>query len=221
MPPPPPPPLPPALSEVEDPEEAAFQRLWGPWEPWTPQQAAEALESWDATWWIAGGWALEAFTGVPRRHEDIDVAVWRQDIPRLRTYLGPAYHCWAAGSGQLRPLSDDEPTLPEWSHQMWVREHAWAPWLIDVVATEDIGGAWVFRRDPSFTAPLPEVTWVAPDGIRYLNPEMVLAYKAKLTRPKDDADLAAALPRLETAAREWLRDTVRRLHPEHHWLSQL
>jgi len=211
----------PALPHVDDPEDAAFYRLYGPWQAWTPVQAAEKLADWDATWWIAGGWAIEAFSGVPRQHEDIDVAIWRKDVPSLRTYLGPAYHCWAAGSGQLRPLTDDEPTLPEWSDQMWVREHAWAPWLADVVASRDAAGDWVFRRDPSFTAPLPDVTWVADDGIRYLNPEMALAWKARLARPKDDADLAAVLLRLAPAARDWLRDTVRRLHPEHHWLSRL
>lgn len=66
--------------------------------------------------------------------------------------------------------------------------------------------------------PLAEVTWVGPDGLRYLNPEVVLAYKAKLDRPKDRADLDTVLSRLDAAAREWLRATVERLHPRHAWL---
>ena len=52
-----------------------------------------------------------------------------------------------------------------------------------------------------------------------MNPEIALAYKAKLARPKDEDDLAAALPRLDDRQRRWLRDTVARLHPEHHWLT--
>ncbi len=214
-------PPPPALPHVDDPEDAAFYRLYGPWQPWTPTQAAQALGGWDHPWWIAGGWAIEAFSGVPRRHEDIDVALWRKDIPGLRAYLSPSYHAWAAGSGMLAPLTDQKPQLPEWSEQMWIRAHAWAPWIADFVATEDADGAWVFRREPSFTAELDAVTWIDADGIRYLNPEIALAWKAKLARSKDDADLAATLPRLDPAARDWLRDTVRRQHPEHHWLSQL
>ena len=31
---------------------------------------------------------------------------------------------------------------------------------------------------PDHVAPLDEVTWVAADGIRYLNPEIALLYKA-------------------------------------------
>ena len=35
-------------------------------------------------WWVVGGWAIEAFTGVARRHEDIDLVIWARDLPLLR-----------------------------------------------------------------------------------------------------------------------------------------
>ena len=117
-------------------------------------------------------------------------------------------------------MTAKQPELPEWADQVWLREHAWQPWVADVVASPDEDGRWVFRRDPTFTAPLDEVTWVDADGIRYMNPEIALAYKAKLTRPKDEADLAAALPRLDDDQRRWLRETVARLHPDHRWLTE-
>jgi hypothetical protein len=211
----------PELPPVDDPEEAAFQRRYGPWLAWTPAEAAAVLADWTEPWWVAGGWAIEAFTGRPRRHEDLDIAIFRRDVPSLRSYLEPDFHCWAAGSGCLGPLEDKRPELPEWADQVWVREHAWAPWLADVVTSRDADGHWTFKRDPSVTAPLDEVTWTDADGIRYLNPEVALAYKAKLTRPKDDADLAATLPLLDGSRRAWLRDTVARLHPGHRWLDRL
>ena len=212
----------PELPRVDDPEEAAFQRLYGPWQAWTPWQAADVLADWTQPWWVAGGWALEAFAQreQPRRHEDIDVAIFRRDVPSLREFLEPAYHCWAAGSGRIGPVTAKQPELPEWADQVWLREHAWQPWVADVVASPDEDGRWVFRRDPTFTAPLDEVTWVHSDGIRYMNPEIALAYKAKLTRPKDEADLAAALPRIDDDQRRWLRETVARLHPDHRWLTE-
>jgi hypothetical protein len=211
----------PELPPIDDPEEAAFQRRYGPWHAWTPRQAAEELGDWTEPWWIAGGWAIEAFTGRSRPHEDIDIAIFRRDVLSLWAYLDPTYHCWAAGSGQLRPIDEKRTAMPEWADQVWVREHAWQPWLADVVTTRDDGGLWVFKRDPSVTAPLDEVTWTAADGIRYLNPEIALAYKAQLDRPKDDDDLAAAWPRFDDRQRGWLRDTIARLYPDHRWLARL
>ena len=212
----------PELPRVDDPEEAAFQRRYGPWQPWTPQQAAGVLADWTEPWWVAGGWALEAFAQRerPREHEDIDVAIFRRDVPSLQAYLDPGYHCWAIGHRQLRPIDETSSDMPDWADQVWLREHAWQPWVADVVTTLDEDGRWVFRRDPAVTAPLDEVTWVDTDGIRYMNPEIVLAYKAKLGRPKDDGDLAAALPRLDDDQRRWLRETVARLHPDHRWLTE-
>jgi len=209
----------PELPRVDDPEEAAFQRRYGPWSAWTPAGAATVLGDWSEAWWVAGGWAIEAFTGRERVHEDIDIAILRRDAKRLSDHLAPAYHCWAIGHGQLRPLDDKWPDMPDWADQVWVREHAWQPWLADVVMTPDDDGRWVFKRDPAVTAPLDEVTWTGADGVRYLNPEVVLAFKAKLGRPKDDADLAATEPLLDARQRSWLRDTVHRLHPDHPWLD--
>ncbi|HYJ69964.1 MAG TPA: hypothetical protein VEX15_20105 [Nocardioidaceae bacterium] len=209
----------PELPRVDDPEDAAFQRRYGPWRAWTPTQTATVLADWPGPWWVAGGWAVEAFSGSERAHEDIDVAIFRRDVNLLRDYLEPAYHCWAVGSGQLRPLDDKWPDMPDWADQVWLREHAWQPWVADVVTTSDEDGRWVFRRDPTFTAPLDDVTWVDADGVRYLNPEIALAYKAKLARPKDDADLAATVPLLDDRQRTWLRDLVHRLYPDHRWLD--
>lgn len=65
-----------------------------------------------------------------------------------------------------------------------------------------------------------DVTWVAADGIRYLNPEIVLLYKAPLRRPKDDPDFEAALPVLSGEARLWLRAGLARVSADHPWLSR-
>lgn len=210
----------PELPYVGDPEEAAFQRLYGPWQAWTPQQAAEVLAGWDRPWWIAGGYAIDPFAGTQRSHDDIDVAVFRAHVPDLRAHLGQTWHCWAAGDRGLRPLTAEAPELPDWSDQCWVRRHAWSPWVADVVASPDVNGDWVFRRDPDVVLPLAQVTW-EHEGIRYLNPEVVLAYKAKLVRAKDDVDLERTWPLLDGDRRAWLRSTVERLHPGHRWLADM
>ncbi len=208
-------------AEGLDPEELEFQRLYGPWRPASLAQAKELFDGFGGDWWIAGGWAIEAFTGVHRHHEDIDVAMWRRDVGALRAWVAGRYHVWAAGSGSLRPVTDERPDMPDTADQLWLREHALAPWEYDVVLNPDRDGRWVFRRDPSLDYDLAEITWVADDGIRYITPEMALAYKARLNRPKDEADLAATLPLLDGGRRAWLAEMVAHLHPGHPWIAAI
>jgi hypothetical protein len=201
------------------PEELAFQRLYGPWEHYPPARARELFEPIGIDWWIAGGYAIEAFTQVPRPHEDIDVSIFRCDVPALRTALEGRMHIWSAGDG-LRPVDDDHPEPRDVADQVWLREHALSPWRVDVVLNPDRDGRWVSRRDPEFDAPLDEVTW-AGDGVRYLRPEIVLSFKARLARPKDERDFAVTLPMLDDAARTWLADYLARKEPDHPWRQQL
>jgi hypothetical protein len=49
----------------------------------------------------------------------------------------------------------------------------------------------------------------------------VLLYKAKATRPKDEADLAAAAPLLTREQRDWLIEALREIHPGHAWIGAL
>jgi hypothetical protein len=200
-------------------EDLAFQRLYGPWEPFTLTEARDLFEPLGISWWIAGGYAVEAFTGVPRAHEDIDVSIFRRDIPALRTGLEGRLHIWSAGNG-LRPVNDDNPEPRPEADQVWLRAHALSPWRADVLLNPDLDGRWVSRRDPTYHAPLDDVTW-RRDGIRFLRPEIALAFKAKLARPKDEHDLAVALPLLDAAARAWLADYLARCEPEHPWRQRL
>ena len=62
---------------------------------------------------------------------------------------------------------------------------------------------------------------MAADGVRYLNPEVALLFKAKQHRVKDEVDLENAWPLMTTEQRRWLRDAVLRLHPNHPWQRRL
>jgi hypothetical protein len=205
---------------TEQAEDAEFLRRYGPWEPFTLDEARELFDPLGIAWWIAGGQAAEAFHGVPRAHEDIDISMFRRDLPVLRAAVEGRYHLWSAGSGMLRPITDEFPDLHDQSDQAWLREHALAPWRADIVLNPDRDGQWVFRRDPDFAAPLDEVTWER-DGIRYLNPEVVLAFKARLQRTKDQHDFDASLPLLDKRAVSWLADYLDRCESENPWRERL
>ena len=145
---------------------------------------------------------------------------WRATCRSCASTSAAGCTCGSSGRRRSAPLADDVTELPDWASQVWIREHALAPWRADIQINPDRDGRWIFRRDPAYDFALDEITWVDTDGLRLLNPEMALAYKAKLHRPKDDADLAAALPLLDDRRRTWFYDTVARLHPDHPWLRR-
>lgn len=197
-----------------------FEQLYGPLAHLRPSQAAGLLDGLAAPWWIVGGWAIEAFTGHHRDHEDLDVCVLACDVPLLLEHFIGTHHVWAIGAGMLCPVLTVGQRLPTWLNQIWVRETATEPWLLDVIVTPDLDGRWVFERDPTYVDDLESVTWHADDGIVYQKPEITLSFKAAHARSKDTADLEVALPKLTPAAKAWLAETITRLHPGHSWLRR-
>lgn len=194
-------------------EEWEFQHWYGSFAPLSPARVAAWFDGASFPWWVAGGWAIDAFTGSSRDHEDVDIAVFRANLPAVRQQLS-GLHLWAAIDGTLRPLLPDLPE-PEAYDQIWVRRNAFSPWLFEVLLTPGDGDAWVNKRDAGKSIPLDEATFLAADGVRYLAPELVLVMKAKHSRRKDDDDLARALPLLDTRQRQRLREWVAQLHPGH------
>ena len=170
-------------------------------------------------WWVAGGWAIEAFTGRPRAHEDTDVALFRDALPAVLGHLLPNYCVWSNQSGSLRPLREPD-ELPEDCRQLWVRRDAASPWLFDLLLTPHELGTWVSVRDARVRRDYAGAVFVA-DGVRYLRPELVLHLKAKLGRTKDDEDFRTVLPSLDAEARAWLRSALELANRDHPWLNQL
>jgi hypothetical protein len=53
-------------------------------------------------YWLFGGWAVDFYVGSPTRpHDDIDIAVWLNDVPRIADVL-------AADGWRHAPSSDDD-----------------------------------------------------------------------------------------------------------------
>lgn len=208
------------LGNVSD-EDRDFYRWYGAWDPLTPPQVAQRLAGLAARWWIVGGWAVDAFTGVPRDHEDIDVAFFRADLPVVLARLSPDLCVWSNLSGTLRPLRKAEDLL-EGAHQLWVRRDGDSPWLMDLAMTAHDGDTWISPRDERIRRPFDEATFVAADGIRYLRPELVLFMKAKAAGVRsNERDLATILPTLEPEQKAWLGEAISLLNPDHRWLDEI
>jgi hypothetical protein len=196
-----------------------FYRWFGPWEPLDPSGVAALMDGFSRPWWIVGGWAVEAFTGQPREHEDIDLSILSCDVPALREHVGDAWCLWSNRSGTLRPLNEHHPDVPSSDCQIWFRRDAGSPWVVDLPLTPDRDGRWTNKRLGDHVVPVEEATWLAEDGIRYLNPEISLHFKARQLRAKDARDLEATWPRLDEGRRTWLLRAIETTEgPEHPWL---
>ena len=212
---------------VSDLDHDAFGRLYGEWAPRTPEDVKALFAGYPGTWWLAGGWALEAFTGVARPHDDIDPSVLRCELPLFRRHLAGRLDVWTATRGAMSPLLPDadpdgsaEEVLPEGCGQVWTRPSAADPWEYDILVVPGTPKEWVYRRDCSVRLPLADALW-SRDGIAYLQPEIQLLYKAQGLRPKDQADFDATLPHLDARRRGWLRDALGARLPGHPWLAAL
>jgi hypothetical protein len=184
------------------------------WAPLAPQDVAEVLSDFPGPWWIAGGVALDLWLGrTTRSHSDVDVTVLRRDQAALRECLA-GWDLHVAHEGTLEPWDGRRLELP--LHELWARREPDGPWEAELLLAETDGDRWLFRRDPSISLPLAQ----AGDA-HVLAPEIVLLYKAKAPRERDEADFAAVAPALDERRRRWLRDAIARVHPGHPWLALL
>jgi hypothetical protein len=187
------------------------------WAPLAPDEVAALLDDFPEQWWIAGGYALELFVGRPiREHADVDVAVLGSDQLALQRHLCD-WDVQEAYLGRLSPWQKGERlVLPH--HSVWARRDKDGPWHVQFLFDDDSGGVWHSRRDPSLTLPVAELGLINDAGLPYLRPEVVLHFKAKAPRERDEADFEAVLPALGDAARERLRAW---LPAGHAWLDRL
>jgi hypothetical protein len=212
---------------INDPVEDEVKRLYGHSARRTPADAARLFAGYPGTWWIAGGWAIEAFSGVERPHGDLDPSIPRAELPLLRRQLAGRLDLWIADRGSLLPLLPDvdpdgspEKLLPEECENLWARPSGDEPWEYDIILMALDQQTWAFKRDGRIRLPLADILW-SRDGVNYLRPEIQLLHKAARLRPKDQADFEATLPRLEPERRDWLRAALELVHPGHAWLTAL
>ncbi len=190
-----------------------------PWDAWRPEEAAERLAGFDVRWAIAAGWALDLFRGQEtREHEDLEVTVPASQFDRLRDGF-PGHDWHVVGAGQV--WSIDNAAAFATMHQTWLRDIAAGLFRLDVFREPHDGDTWIFRRDRRLTRPYADVIEMSPLGVPIVAPEIVLLFKARWQRPKDEADLAGVLPLLDDRRRAWLAGALDLVHPGHPWRGRL
>lgn len=181
------------------------------------QEVAQWMAAFEGKWFIAGGWAIDLHIGEETRsHDDIEVAVFRED----QSLLGETMSGW-----KVHVIEDKE--LKEWNQM----EHLELPiheihaktdtQELEILLNEKEGNNWVYRRNPEITFPVSHMHLHSEQGFPYLNPEIVLLYKAKNTIKKDEQDFEAVFPRLNEHQKEWLKQALIQTQPAHPWLEKL
>jgi hypothetical protein len=186
---------------------------------WTPNEVARRLSGLDAPWCVAAGWALDLFQGTQtREHGDIEIAIPAARFPEVRSRF-PGYVFDAVSSGRI--WEDAAADVLAATHQTWLRDPATDDYLLDVFREPHDGETWICRHDETIRLPYREIIRDTPDGIPYLTPELVLLFKAKHARAKDQADFDQTVPRMTAAQRARLGELLECVYPAHQWLAKL
>ena len=197
-----------------------FQPDLTKWDAWRPDELVPRLADIDTPWYVAAGWAIDLFLGgETREHDDLEIGVPRARLSEVLDVLGE-FEPVAVGDGLATPIANAE-EQPESSHQTWIRERGTGLWRLDVFSEPADGKTWLCRRDERIRLRYEDLIEHTADGIPYGRPEVVLLFKAKRARPKDEDDFAAVLPLLDRARRRWLAEALELVHPGHRWLARL
>ena len=203
--------------ELSTAETEALDARWS-W-CWTPGQVAQHLAGITTPWCVAAGWALDLFRGTQtREHTDIEIAIPAASFPEIRDRF-PGYAFDAVSSGRI--WENATPDVLAATHQTWLRDPATGNYLLDVFREPHDGETWICRHDETIRLAYGEIICHTPDGIPYLAPELVLLFKAKHARPKDQADFDETIPYMTPAQRQTLAELLARAHPGHHWQANL
>ncbi len=167
-----------------------------------------------APWWIAGGWAIDLHAGrQTREHRDVDILLLRDDQLLIQAQL-PFWEIQIAHGGRLEPWPARKRVAPP-RGGFWARSDPGGPWQIQFLLADHESNEWIHKHDPSIRLRLGEIGLRGRDGIPFLRPELVLLFKSRRPRERDEQDLVTALPRLDRVARARLRAWLPLDHPWH------
>jgi hypothetical protein len=189
---------------------------------WTPDQAADALEGVSAPWAVAGGWALDLWLGAQtREHGDLEIAVPTAFFSEIQARLEAlGLKLFTNDEGEVIALGPGAAPAGR-GFQTWVADPAVNRWRMDVFSEPGDAQTWIYRRTGELSAPRAWASGRTPAGIPYVAPQIVLLFKAKAMRDKDQADFALVAPLLSPEARTWLAAALRTIKPDCPWIDQL
>jgi hypothetical protein len=193
------------------------------------------MSSFRPTWFLCGGWAVDAWLGrQTREHGDLDITVFHDDQRAIFEHLAGwrlvAHDTTGAAHDELwdgRPLGYLEPgtrNAPAHLHAT----HPDFDFKLEVLVNERSANEWLLSREPQASLPMDRSFRHSPAGLATAVPEILMFFKATAyrgvegyPRPRDLADFLALVPLLPPEDLGWLRQSISALHPAHPWLPQV
>ena len=185
-----------------------------------PLQIAAVLRDFKPSWFVAGGWAIDLFLEKETRfHQDIEIAIFRKDQAVLHDYFD-GWLLRKVVNGELVVWHRDEwLMLPV--HELHCYNEIAQPPQIEVLLNESNKTEWLYRRNENVRRSLVKIQLESSASVKFLCPEIVLLYKSKNPRAKDEQDFQAVIEHLDAERKEWLKDAIKVSNPEHCWLRSL
>jgi hypothetical protein len=199
------------------------------------------------TWFVCGGWAVDAWLGRQTRdHGDVDIVVFHDDQRALFEHFS-GWHLIAHTAFEATPSTDqwDGRPLRASDHiharpggeanrallEAWVTSPGTQPaddLNLELVLNERVGDDWLMSREPRVSLPVGRAVGPCPAGPPAAVPEVLMFYKATAypgvegyPREKDRDDFLALAPLLDSVRLDWLRGAIGAMEPAHPWLSLL
>lgn len=190
------------------------------WAPFSLDTLRARLTGYPRPWYIIGGWALDLWLGQQSRpHGDLEICVPQTDIAATLDHLRPL-RFYTAQAGTLTPCTA-QTAAESGARQFWGYDTQARAFRIDVMTEAGTPDTWVYKRNPQVTMPRADAVRQSQSGLSYLTPEVVLLFKAKVLRDKDQRDFETVNPTLTHVQRTWLTQAIAPDHPHHPWLAVL
>jgi hypothetical protein len=185
-----------------------------------PQKIAALMQNFQSDWFIAGGWAIDLYLGeISRLHDDIEIAVFRRNQTDLQKYLSD----WVLQKVENSALSvwnrNEFLKLPV--HEIHCYHETYEPQSFEVLLNERDDDKWIYRRNERVTKSLTDIYLTTDSDIKFLRSEIVLLYKSKNPRAKDEQDFESVVNYLDIKSKKWLAHALTICDLKHHWLQKL
>ena len=185
-----------------------------------PMKVLSLMHRFKSNWFVAGGWAMDLYLErETRRHEDIEIAIFRRDQIALQNYLGSWILMKAVNGALLEWNRDERLELPV--HEIHCFNDSAELSSLEVLLNETDGNKWLYRRNAKVSKPISKLHLTSNLRINFLRPEVVLLYKSKNPRLKDEQDFESVAPNLDVESRQWLKNALATCYEEHSWIQKL